>query len=201
MTFNPTLECTNEMIQFGSQLDHQDYSEYQSKMIQKFYPDADIDTINQMTEWAKYPTLNLITLDALKHIEITLTDKAFKASMINQIVGQHHLDGFNQSIACIRQSNGFGLSPQMYLQVAQIYSLSNGRVLHIQWNQMVVITHNGHSGFTGTFAWADPVYKINYVFLSNRVCPSAENWKIRDMNVRTNIQQVIYEAVMKRTKK
>ena len=59
----------------------------------------------------------------------------------------------------------------------------------------------GHSGFTGTFAWADPVYKINYVFLSNRVCPSAENWKIRDMNVRTNIQQVIYEAVMKRTKK
>ncbi len=59
----------------------------------------------------------------------------------------------------------------------------------------------GHSGFTGTFAWADPIYKINYVFLSNRVCPSAENWKIRDMNVRTNIQQVIYEAVLNRTKK
>ena len=59
----------------------------------------------------------------------------------------------------------------------------------------------GHSGFTGTFTWADPVNKINYVFLSNRVCPSAENWKIRDMNIRTNIQQVIYEAVLKRTKK
>lgn len=59
----------------------------------------------------------------------------------------------------------------------------------------------GHSGFTGTFAWADPVYKINYVFLSNRVCPSAENWKIRDMNVRTNIQEVIYKAVLKRTNK
>jgi CubicO group peptidase (beta-lactamase class C family) len=59
----------------------------------------------------------------------------------------------------------------------------------------------GHSGFTGTFAWADPIYKINYIFLSNRVCPSAENWKIRDMNVRTNIQQVIYEAVLNRTKK
>ena len=59
----------------------------------------------------------------------------------------------------------------------------------------------GHSGFTGTFAWADPVYKINYVFLSNRVCPSAENWKIRDMNVRTNIQEVIYKAILKRIKK
>lgn len=55
----------------------------------------------------------------------------------------------------------------------------------------------GHSGFTGTFVWADPAYGINYVFLSNRVYPSAENWKIRDMNIRTEIQRVIYEAVRK----
>jgi CubicO group peptidase (beta-lactamase class C family) len=55
----------------------------------------------------------------------------------------------------------------------------------------------GHSGFTGTFTWADPAYGINYVFLSNRVYPSAENWKIRDMNIRTEIQRVIYQAVKK----
>ncbi len=55
----------------------------------------------------------------------------------------------------------------------------------------------GHSGFTGTLAWADPKYGINYVFLSNRVCPDQENWKIRDMNIRTEIQRVIYEAVVK----
>lgn len=54
----------------------------------------------------------------------------------------------------------------------------------------------GHSGFTGTLTWADPAYGINFVFLSNRVCPSAENWKIRDMNIRTEIQRVIYEAVL-----
>lgn len=53
----------------------------------------------------------------------------------------------------------------------------------------------GHSGFTGTLAWADPEYMVNFVFLSNRVYPSAENWKIRDMNIRTNIQRVIYEAL------
>jgi CubicO group peptidase (beta-lactamase class C family) len=53
----------------------------------------------------------------------------------------------------------------------------------------------GHSGFTGTLAWADPTFEINYVFLSNRVYPSQENWKIRDMNIRTEIQRVIYEAV------
>lgn len=53
----------------------------------------------------------------------------------------------------------------------------------------------GHSGFTGTFVWSDPQYGINYVFLSNRVCPDQDNWKIRDMNIRTEIQRVIYEAV------
>ena len=56
----------------------------------------------------------------------------------------------------------------------------------------------GHSGFTGTLAWADPEYGINYVFLSNRVCPDQENWKIKEMNIRTEIQRVIYEAVLKK---
>ena len=56
----------------------------------------------------------------------------------------------------------------------------------------------GHSGFTGTLAWVDPKFGVNYVFLSNRVCPDQENWKIRDMNIRTEIQRVIYEAVVKK---
>jgi beta-N-acetylhexosaminidase len=58
----------------------------------------------------------------------------------------------------------------------------------------------GHSGFTGTLAWADPKYQINYVFLSNRVYQDQENWKIRDLNIRTNIQKVIYEAVLSANK-
>ena len=53
----------------------------------------------------------------------------------------------------------------------------------------------GHQGFTGTYAWSDPVHKISYVFLSNRVYPSAENRKIGSLSVRTEIQRVIYEAV------
>jgi len=53
----------------------------------------------------------------------------------------------------------------------------------------------GHSGFTGTLVWSDPEYQVNYVFLSNRVCPDQDNWKIRDMNIRTEIQRVIYEAI------
>jgi CubicO group peptidase (beta-lactamase class C family) len=55
----------------------------------------------------------------------------------------------------------------------------------------------GHTGFTGTMAWADPSEDIIYVFLSNRIYPSAENRKLLKMDIRTNIQQVIYEAIKK----
>ena len=54
----------------------------------------------------------------------------------------------------------------------------------------------GHSGFTGTLAWADPDYELIYIFLSNRVHPDMGNNKLIDMNVRTKVQQVIYNALM-----
>lgn len=55
----------------------------------------------------------------------------------------------------------------------------------------------GHSGFTGTFVWADPAEQLVYVFLSNRVYPDAENSKLVKLGIRTNIQQVIYSAIRK----
>lgn len=56
----------------------------------------------------------------------------------------------------------------------------------------------GHTGFTGTCAWADPKNELVYVFLSNRVNPLAENTKLAQMNIRTRIQDLIYEAVKKK---
>ncbi len=53
----------------------------------------------------------------------------------------------------------------------------------------------GHSGFTGTFTWADPEQEIVYVFLSNRTYPNAENRKIIKNNLRSDIQEAIYEAI------
>jgi len=58
----------------------------------------------------------------------------------------------------------------------------------------------GHSGFTGTLAWADPKNKLVYVFLSNRVYPSAENKKLITMGVRTKIQKVFNDAIATRKK-
>ncbi len=54
----------------------------------------------------------------------------------------------------------------------------------------------GHSGFTGTYAWADPEEEIVYVFLANRTYPEAgKNLLLRE-NIRTNIQQLIYDAII-----
>ncbi|MEC9209152.1 MAG: glycoside hydrolase family 3 N-terminal domain-containing protein [Bacteroidota bacterium] len=53
----------------------------------------------------------------------------------------------------------------------------------------------GHSGFTGTLAWADPETNLIYIFLSNRIHPDASNKKLLKMNVRTEIMQVIYDSL------
>ena len=54
----------------------------------------------------------------------------------------------------------------------------------------------GHSGFTGTLAWADPDFGIVYVFISNRIYPDQDNSKLYDLSTRTYIQQVIYDAII-----
>jgi CubicO group peptidase (beta-lactamase class C family) len=53
----------------------------------------------------------------------------------------------------------------------------------------------GHTGFTGTMAWVDPDTHLIYIFLSNRINPSAENRKLISGDYRTKIQEVIYEAI------
>ncbi len=53
----------------------------------------------------------------------------------------------------------------------------------------------GHSGFTGTFVWADPENQLVYIFLSNRVYPSRDHRNLYDLNIRTAVQQVFYQAI------
>jgi len=54
----------------------------------------------------------------------------------------------------------------------------------------------GHSGFTGAYTWADPESEILYVFLSNRVFPTMENYGLVDEDIRTKIQQIIQDAIL-----
>ena len=56
----------------------------------------------------------------------------------------------------------------------------------------------GHSGFTGTYTWADPDEELVYVFMANRTYPTSKgkNMLLRE-NIRTNIQEAIYNAIIK----
>jgi beta-glucosidase-like glycosyl hydrolase/CubicO group peptidase (beta-lactamase class C family) len=53
----------------------------------------------------------------------------------------------------------------------------------------------GHSGFTGTFAWADPANGLIFVFLSNRVYPNADENKLAKLGIRGKIHRTFYEAL------
>ncbi len=53
----------------------------------------------------------------------------------------------------------------------------------------------GHTGFTGTFAWADPANKLVVVFLTNRVFPDAEDNKLVKLGLRGKIHKAFYEAI------
>ena len=56
----------------------------------------------------------------------------------------------------------------------------------------------GHTGFTGGMLWIDPEYDLIYIFLSNRIYPHAYNKKLIEMNVRTKIQDVVYNSFVKK---
>jgi CubicO group peptidase (beta-lactamase class C family) len=53
----------------------------------------------------------------------------------------------------------------------------------------------GHIGYTGTCCWVDPVNKLVYVFLSNRTYPDDGVNKLLRMDIRTRIQEVMYDSM------
>ena len=54
----------------------------------------------------------------------------------------------------------------------------------------------GHTGYTGPMVWMDPEEGLLYVFLTNRVQPTRDNTLLYKLNTRTNIQQVLYDAIL-----
>ncbi len=56
-------------------------------------------------------------------------------------------------------------------------------------------TSFGHLGFTGTSLWIDPVRKLFVVFLTNRVCPTRNNYKI------AIVRPIVHDAVIEALKK
>lgn len=55
----------------------------------------------------------------------------------------------------------------------------------------------GHTGFTGTCFWIDPINDLTYIFLSNRGTPERWNPKIIKGQIRKKIQTLIYSSLRK----
>ena len=53
----------------------------------------------------------------------------------------------------------------------------------------------GHTGFTGTSFWIDPVNNMIYIFLSNRVNPSRAPNRFSTLSIRERVQEEIYQAI------
>ncbi|MEA5457872.1 glycoside hydrolase family 3 N-terminal domain-containing protein [Arcicella sp. LKC2W] len=53
----------------------------------------------------------------------------------------------------------------------------------------------GHSGYTGTLVWIDPEKELVFVFLSNRVNPSAGNNKINTLKIRRKVMDIVYKSM------
>jgi beta-glucosidase-like glycosyl hydrolase/CubicO group peptidase (beta-lactamase class C family) len=53
----------------------------------------------------------------------------------------------------------------------------------------------GHTGYTGTCVWVDPDNDLIYIFLSNRVYPSRTHKQLMELNIRSRIWDIIYEAL------
>lgn len=55
----------------------------------------------------------------------------------------------------------------------------------------------GHTGYTGTCCWVDPLNSLVYVFLSNRTFPNDGINKLAKTGIRTKIQDLIYQSIKK----
>ncbi len=53
----------------------------------------------------------------------------------------------------------------------------------------------GHTGFTGTAAWADPENNLVYIFLTNRTYPGRHNQTFNNREYRLKVQTLIYRAM------
>ena len=69
------------------------------------------------------------------------------------------------------------------------------RLKYPTFSPQMSATAYGHTGFTGTCAWADPKEQMIFIFLSNRVHPTASNNAFITSNIRKRIHDVAYNAL------
>lgn len=143
------------------------------------------------------------------------------AAMKGGVAGHAGLFGSANDLAKVMQmlANGGTYGGQRYLSDAVVKDFTkcqfckpdgNGNRRGLGWDkpmrngksgptcECVSYASFGHTGFTGTMAWADPEQGVVYIFLSNRVYPNAATNKLAELGIRTKVQEVVHGAVANR---
>ncbi|MEO7523027.1 MAG: glycoside hydrolase family 3 N-terminal domain-containing protein [Ferruginibacter sp.] len=136
------------------------------------------------------------------------------AAMFGEVAGHAGLFSDAHDIACIMQMllNGGTFDEKRYLQkeTVKLFTSYHSNISRRGYGfdkpekdnatrreaypaRSASLLTFGHTGFTGTCAWADPASDLIFIFLSNRIYPS-ESTLLLKMNIRPKIHEVIYKA-------
>lgn len=136
------------------------------------------------------------------------------AALTGGLAGHAGLFGTSIDLATLLQMNlqGGSYGGQRYFRGPVVREFARGGDAHISrralgWDRadpahgggaashLAPALTYGHTGFTGTGAWVDPVNKLVFIFLSNRVYPAADNNRLTQYNLRTRMHDVVYRAI------
>ncbi len=206
------------MQQFVEQLTGKSLAEY---VQEQFYKPLGLPTLTYHPR-DKFPVSRIVptendTLFRHQLIQGDVHDPA--AAMLGGIAGHAGLFGTSNDMAVLLQMllqhGSYGgrqyLKPETVALFTQRQFKGNRRGLGFDKPQLIPseagpacdeapASSFGHTGFTGTYLWADPDNDLIIVFLSNRVNPDAEPNKLVQLGTRTQIQQSLYRALDKNLK-
>jgi CubicO group peptidase (beta-lactamase class C family) len=153
--------------------------------------------------------------DLLRHGEIQGYVHDPAAAFLGGVAGNAGLFGSARDVATVYQmilNNGeIGGNRYLSTETCQLFttttSASGRRDLGYDKSVPTLPKHSpccnsapkevyGHTGYTGTCCWVDPINKLVYVFLSNRTYPNDGVNRLARMGIRSKIQEVIYQSIL-----
>lgn len=172
-----------------------------------------------------YTTFNPLNKFSREHMAPTEQDRHFRSTLLQGVVHDKNaalLNGVSGHAGLFSNAHDLAKYMQMILQggyyggkryysdsTIQIFTSkkNNNDRRAMGWDKPDMSVGNaskyasdvsfGHSGFTGTLVWADPKYDLIYIFLSNRIYPDPQNYKLIESNTRTKIHDLMYESFLK----
>lgn len=186
--------------------------------------DRSVDELIYRPMGMDYTTFNPLNKFPKEQIAPTEQDKYFRAELLQGIVHDKNaalLGGVSGHAGLFANANDLAKYMQMLLQGGYYGGerYFSDSVVHVftskksekdrramGWDKPYQSVGNaskyasnesfGHSGFTGTLVWADPKYNVVYIFLSNRIYPDPQNYKLIQSNTRTKIHDLMYESFL-----